>query len=178
MVVSILCNAIFCSINIYESVYFSLTFFFYFHQSRNLLTTKETALFLSPYYFVGYDGNGWTSHRESAECCNVYTSLLQYTHFIHVWMCLFELKVYFFFTFIEVAIYLRLWRQCFFKTLTPRAIWECYNAHTFLLQVRSLLYILGQDVQRDKTESFILSWVSFSRRYHSLFIPLNSFCIR
>lgn len=36
-------------------------------------------------------------------------------------------KGLFFFTFIEVAIYLRLWRQCFFKTLTPRAIWECYN---------------------------------------------------
>lgn len=51
-------------------------------------------------------------------------------------------------------------------------------AHTFLLQVRSLLYILGQDEQGDNTESFILSWVSFSRRYHSLFIPLNSFCIR
>lgn len=178
MVVFILCNAIFCSINIYESVYFSLTFFFLLSSKSQSINDKRDIAFLES-ILLCWVWRQWLNFtpRVSWVLQCIHLSITIYT--LYSCMNVFILvKGLFFFTFIEVAIYLRLWRQCFFKTLTPRAIWECYNAHTFLLQVRSLLYILGQDVQGDNTESFILSWVSFSRRYHSLFIPLNSFCIR
>lgn len=36
----------------------------------------------------------------------------------------------------------------------------------------------GRDVPGDKLDPVILSGSLFSRHYYSIFIPLNSFCIR
>lgn len=97
---------------------------------------------------------------------------IHYTHFIHVWMCLFELKVYFFFTFIEVAIYLRLWRQCFFKTLTPRAIWECYNGFMRTpFYCRCALYSIYWDKMYREITHNLLFWVGSP--FHAVIIPYS-----